>query len=44
MADTEHLKIVLDDKDIVINESDDVQIDKVESSKMLFEIYAEITK
>ena len=44
VADTEHLKIVLDDKDIVINESDDVQIDKVESSKMLFEIYAEITK
>jgi len=44
MADTEHLKIVLDDKDIVIDESNDVQIDKVERTKMLFEIYAEMIK
>ena len=44
MADTEHLKIVLDDNDIVINESGDVKIDKVERSKMLFEIYAEASK
>ena len=44
MADTEHPKIVLDDNDIVINESGDVKIDKVERSKMLFEIYAEASK
>ena len=44
ISDAEDLKIVLDDKDIVIDESSDVQIDKVERSKMLFEIYAEITK
>ena len=44
MGDTEHLKIVLDDKDIVINESSDVQIDKVERTKMLFEIYTETIK
>lgn len=44
MADTEHLKIILDDNDIVINESGDAKIDKVERSKMLFEIYAEALK
>ncbi|MGD8979012.1 MAG: hypothetical protein PVI51_02290 [candidate division WOR-3 bacterium] len=44
MADTEHLKIILDDNDIVINESGDVKIDKVERSKMLFEIHAEASK
>jgi hypothetical protein len=38
------LKIILDDSDIVINESDGVKIDKVERSKMLFEIYAEAAK
>jgi hypothetical protein len=44
MADTEHLKIILDDNDIVIDESGDAKIDKVERSKMLFEIYAEALK
>jgi hypothetical protein len=44
MADTEHLKIILDDNAIVINESDDQKIEKVERSKMLFEIYAEALK
>lgn len=44
MAGTEHLKIILDDNDIVINESGDAKIDKVERSKMLFEIYAEALK
>jgi hypothetical protein len=44
MADAEHLKIILDDNDIVINESGDVNIDKVERSKMLFEIHAEASK
>ena len=44
MADTERLKIIIDDDDIVINESGDVKIDKVERSKMLFEIYAEAAK
>jgi len=44
IADTEHLKIVLNDDSIVINESGDYKIDKVEGSKMLFEIYAEAFK
>ena len=41
MGDSENLKIVLDDNDIVIDESSDVQLDKVERSKLLFEIYTE---
>ena len=44
MADTENLKIVLDDSDIVINEGSDVQLKKMERSKMLFELYAEVAK
>ena len=44
MADTENLKIVLDDSDIVINEGADVQLKKMERSKMLFELYAEVVK
>jgi hypothetical protein len=41
MADTEKLKIVLDDSDIVIDESGDIQLEKVERAKLLFEIYTE---
>ncbi len=41
MADTEKLKIVLDDSDIVIDESSDIQLEKVERAKLLFEIYTE---
>jgi hypothetical protein len=44
MADTEKLKIVLDDKDIVIDESADIQLEKVERSKLLFEIYTETSR
>jgi hypothetical protein len=44
MADSEHLKIVLDANDIVISETSDIKIDKVERTKMLFEIYAEVLK
>jgi len=44
MADTENLKIVLDDSDIVINDGIDVQLKKMERSKMLFELYAEVVK
>ncbi len=44
LADTEHLKIILDENDIVIDESSDIKIDKVERYKMLFEIYAEALK
>ncbi len=44
MADTEKLKIVLDDSDIVIDESSDVQLDKVERTKLLFEIYTEAAR
>ncbi len=44
MADTEKLKIVLDDNDIVIDESADIQLEKVERSKLLFEIYTETSR
>lgn len=41
MADTEKLKIVLDDSDVVIDENADIQLEKVERSKLLFEIHTE---
>jgi hypothetical protein len=44
MADAEHLKIVLDANDIVISETGDIKMDKVERTKMLFEIYTEVMK
>lgn len=44
MADTEKLKIVLDDNEIVIDESADIQLEKVERSKLLFEIYTEASR
>ncbi|MDH4211316.1 MAG: hypothetical protein OEV79_07695 [candidate division WOR-3 bacterium] len=44
MADTDNLKIVLDDSDIVIDESTDIQLEKVERSKLLFEIHTEISR
>ncbi len=44
MADTENLKIVLDDNDIVIDESADIQLEKVERSKLLFEIHTETSR
>jgi hypothetical protein len=44
MADTEKLKIVLDENDIVIDESSDIQLDKVERAKLLFEIYTEASR
>jgi hypothetical protein len=44
ISDTERLKIILDSGDIVIKENKDIQIDKVERSKLLFEVYAEAFK
>ena len=41
MVDTEKLKIVLDDGDVVIDENADIQLEKVERSKLLFEIHTE---
>ncbi|MBE0433625.1 hypothetical protein IBX73_09205 [candidate division WOR-3 bacterium] len=44
MADSERLKIVLDDSDIVIDESSDIRLEKAERTKLLFEVYAEATR
>ncbi len=43
-ADMEKMKIVLDDGDIVIGENSDIQLAKMERTKLLFEIYSEAQK
>lgn len=44
MADSQKLKIVLDDNQIVIEESSDIRLEKAERTKLLFELYTEATR